>query len=148
MRYRNVTPTKWKILLSVFKWRALILCSSDSFEGIPSEKRFCIFGEHRNNFLRWYIFKTISATEKISTSFKSCKQDLSFGGCNFSVSYLVPEILAKRWMKRKPRFCLILTFLPKLDWRCVHVHVAANISGTRQDTEKLHAPNERTYLQL
>ena len=91
-------------------------------------KRFRIFGEHRNNFLRCYIFKTISATEKISTSFKSCKQDLSFGGCNFSVSYLVPEILALTRPKSDSHLGLTPPFRPS--FLSHSDHVWPDISGT------------------
>ena len=37
-RYRNVTPTKLKILLTAFKWRTLRLSSYLDFEDIAFEK--------------------------------------------------------------------------------------------------------------
>ena len=46
-----------------------------------------------------------------STPFKSCKQDLSFGGCNFSVSVLVPEILAKTQQKKISPLCRTEAFI-------------------------------------
>ena len=55
-------------------------------------------------FFRWYSFKTIKATDNLSTPFESWKQDLSFDRCNFSVSLLVLEISAKTWTKSDPRF--------------------------------------------
>ena len=58
-----------------------------------------IKGVPRNKYIisQRYIMKTLRATEKLSTPFERCKQDLSFGGCHFSLSYLVPEILTKTW---------------------------------------------------
>ena len=63
--------------------------------------KFC-FGGH--------IVKTIKDREDLSTPFESDKQDLSFDRCNFSVSYLVPEILAKTWPK-SDHFLARITFL-------------------------------------
>ena len=82
----------------------------------------------------------------LSTPFESCKQDLSFGGCHFSVSYLVPEILATTWRQRHIRFGINARIEPKMT--SSFSHISANISGTRKDTETLHPPNERSCLQL
>ena len=69
--------------------------SSYSFDGIPAEKKFSGFYRPSRSHFKGKIFKTMIATGTISTPFQSCTQDLSYGGCNFSVSCLVPEILAK-----------------------------------------------------
>ena len=133
-RYRNVTPTKLKILLTAFKWRTLRPCSYHSFEDFPSEMLPWCSAKSQNLFFGRSSIKTIRAAGKISTPFESCKQYLSFGGCNFSVSYLVPEILAQMWRKRQPCFGANRLWLKHFikPRRISHFcHVWAHISRTR-----------------
>ena len=98
-----------------------------------------------------YIIKTIRAIEKLSTSYESCNQDLSFAGCNFSVSYLVPEILAKTWPK-SDHFLARITFLLSVLLSPCGSHIFhdvwAYISGSSWDTENLQLPYERSWTQL
>ena len=70
--------------------------------------------QNLDNFSGGYSFEAKRDTETLSTPFESCKQDLSFGMCKFSVSHLVSEILAKMWPKSYLRFWadrLLLSFL-------------------------------------
>ena len=83
--------------------------------------------------------------------FDSCKQDLSFGVCYFSVPHLVPEILAQTW--RHVRFSRGLNKMLQLRSGRVKTgitfcYILSNISGTKKDTENLRIPNERYCLQL
>ena len=128
IRYRKVTSTKWKILLAAFKWRALCPSTYHSFDAIPSEKRCYDFAEHRKIFFRRNIIDIIKGTWTQSTPFESCKQDLLFRGCNFSVAYLVSEILAQTWPKCYSHFGLTPPFRPS--FLSHSDHVWPDISGT------------------
>ena len=102
------------------------------------------------SFFGRHSIKTIRAAIKISMPFESCKQDLSFGGCYFSVSFLVLEIVTKTCPQCHSLFgtknTSVQGFSSKLG--SFFGHVLAYISRTRKDTEKLHPPNERSCLQL
>ena len=130
IRHRKVTPTKLKILLTAFKWLNSRPCSYQSFEYFSSEMLPWCSAKSQNLFFGRSSIKTIRAAVKISIPFESCKQDLSFGGCHFSVSCLVPEILTTTWRQRHIHCGINARIEPKMTSSISHI--SPNISGTRK----------------
>ena len=79
-----------------------------------------MFFKIAKSFFGRYIIKTVRAIEKLSTSFENSIQDLSFGGCNFSVSCLVPEILAYMKLQRRHHFGANKRFVSDNLFRAIH----------------------------
>ena len=97
-------------MIVAFKCRDILLCRSYCFDNIPSKAKCDKFAQKHELCFRGCSFKTIRAIKKLSTPFESYKQDLSFGGCNFFVCYLVLEILAKTRRKCDCRLAMIPLF--------------------------------------